>query len=184
MTGPDHYAEAERLLALAGRHSRGATYDPEWTPALAAAQVHATLALAAATSVGTAGPEGRAWADVAATKPSASEPQAPDARRTGIRSRTAAPSAPLPAGGRTTPLSKPPHAPGPSVAFPHVATLRDPAHHRSQPCAPLRTTSAAAPRAQFRSPAATAGACSSSSMDVAGLREVCFRVKAAAVQVG
>ena len=79
MTGPDHYAEAERLLALAGRHSRGATYDPEWTPALAAAQVHATLALAAATAVGTAGPEGRAWADVAATKPSASEPQAPDA---------------------------------------------------------------------------------------------------------
>lgn len=78
VTGPDHYAEAERLLALAGRHSRGATYDPEWMPALTAAQVHTTLALAAAAAVGTAGPDGRAWADVAATKPGASEPQVPD----------------------------------------------------------------------------------------------------------
>jgi hypothetical protein len=31
MTGPEHYAEAERLLALAERHSSGATYGPEWT---------------------------------------------------------------------------------------------------------------------------------------------------------
>jgi hypothetical protein len=79
MTGPDHYAEAERLLALAGRHSSGATYGPEWTLTLAAAQVHATLALAAATAVGTAGPDGHAWADVAATRPGASQPQAPAA---------------------------------------------------------------------------------------------------------
>ena len=79
MTGPDHYAEAERLLALAGRHSKGSTYGQEWTPTLAAAQIHATLALAAATAVGTAGPDSRAWADVAATKPSASEPEAPGA---------------------------------------------------------------------------------------------------------
>ena len=50
MTGPEHYAEAERLLALAERHSSGATYGPEWTLPLAAAQVHATLALAAATA--------------------------------------------------------------------------------------------------------------------------------------
>ena len=57
MTGPDHYAEAERLLALAERHSSGATYGPEWTLTLAAAQVHATLALAAATAGGTAGPD-------------------------------------------------------------------------------------------------------------------------------
>ena len=76
MTGPDHYAEAERLLALAGRHSKGATYGQEWTLTLAAAQIHATLAVAAATAVGTAGPDGRAWADVAATKPGASEPEA------------------------------------------------------------------------------------------------------------
>ncbi len=75
MTGPDHYAEAERLLALAGRHSKGATYGQEWTLTLAAAQIHATLAVAAATAVGTAGPDGRAWADVAATKPGASVQQ-------------------------------------------------------------------------------------------------------------
>ena len=31
MTGPEHYAEAERLLALADRHTRGVTYDQEWT---------------------------------------------------------------------------------------------------------------------------------------------------------
>ncbi len=69
MTGPEHYAETERLLALADRHTRGVTYDQEWTLTLTAAQVHATLALAAATAVGTAGPDGHAWADVAATSP-------------------------------------------------------------------------------------------------------------------
>ena len=84
MTGPEHYAEAERLLTLAGRHSSGATYGPEWTLTLTAAQVHATLALAAATAVGTAGPDGHAWADVAATtKLSASKPEAPSASRPG-----------------------------------------------------------------------------------------------------
>jgi hypothetical protein len=31
MTGPEHYAEAERLLALADRHTGGVTYDQEWT---------------------------------------------------------------------------------------------------------------------------------------------------------
>jgi hypothetical protein len=77
MTGPDHYAEAERLLAVADRHTRGVTYDEEWTLTLTAAQVHATLALAAATAVGTTGPDGRAWADVAATRLSASKPEAP-----------------------------------------------------------------------------------------------------------
>jgi hypothetical protein len=49
MTGAEHYAEAERLLTLAGRHSSGAPYGPEWTLTLTAAQVHAALALAAAT---------------------------------------------------------------------------------------------------------------------------------------
>ncbi len=77
MTGPEHYAEAERLLALADRHTRGVTYDQEWMLTLTAAQVHATLALAAATSVGTAGPDGHAWADVAATRRSASKPEPP-----------------------------------------------------------------------------------------------------------
>jgi hypothetical protein len=80
VTGPEHYAEAGRLLALAQRHSSGATYGPEWTLPLAAAQVHATLALAAATAGGTAGPDSRAWADVAAARLSVSMPEAPDAR--------------------------------------------------------------------------------------------------------
>ena len=79
MTGPEHYAEAERLLALAGRHSSGATYGPEWALTLTAAQVHATLALAAATAVGTAGPDSREWADAAATKPGTARPEAPGA---------------------------------------------------------------------------------------------------------
>ena len=93
MTGPEHYAEAERLLALAERHSSGATYGPEWTLPLAAAQVHATLALAAATAGGTAGPDSRAWADVAAARPSVSMPEAPDA--TGPESGSAPRPAPL-----------------------------------------------------------------------------------------
>ena len=75
MTGPEHYAEAERLLALADRHTRGVTYNQEWALTLTAAQVHATLALAAVTAVGTAGPDGHAWADVAATRLSASKPE-------------------------------------------------------------------------------------------------------------
>jgi hypothetical protein len=77
MTGPEHYAEAERLLALADRHTRGVTYAKEWTLTLTAAQVHATLALAAATAVGTAGPDLHAWADVAATGPSTGKPETP-----------------------------------------------------------------------------------------------------------
>ena len=71
MTGPEHYVEAERLLALADRHAKGVTYEQEWTLTLTAAQVHATLAVAAATAVSTAGPDGHAWADVAATRLSA-----------------------------------------------------------------------------------------------------------------
>jgi hypothetical protein len=79
MTGPEHYAEAERLLALADRHNTGATYSQEWALTLTVAHVHATLALAAATAVGPAGPDSHAWADVAATKPSPGRPQAPAA---------------------------------------------------------------------------------------------------------
>jgi len=54
---PEHHAEAERLLAVADRHTSGVAYGPEWTLTLAAAHVHSTLALAAATAVGTAGPD-------------------------------------------------------------------------------------------------------------------------------
>ena len=62
------------------RHTRGVTYDEEWTLTLTAAQVHATLALAAASAVDTTGPDGRAWADVAATRLSTSKPEAPSGR--------------------------------------------------------------------------------------------------------
>ena len=103
MTGPDHYAEAERLLALAERQGSGATYGPEWTLTLAAAQVHATLALAAATAGGTAGPDSRAWADVAAARLSVSTPEVPDAR--GPESGSAPQQPP--------PLLPPPPEPGP-----------------------------------------------------------------------
>jgi len=56
VTGPEHYAEAERLLEQA--------FEPENAPAMTTileAQVHATLALAAAT----ANPPGhpREWAE-------------------------------------------------------------------------------------------------------------------------
>jgi len=87
MTGPEHYAEAERLLTLADRHSQGATYGQEWALTLTAAQAHATLALAAATAVGTAGPDGHAWADVAATRPSTRQAEAPGPRPPGPTQR-------------------------------------------------------------------------------------------------
>ncbi|MFD9630142.1 hypothetical protein [Streptomyces violascens] len=50
MTGPEHYREAERLLTEAAAEGAEGTYfvRPE---SLAAAQVHATLALAAATAL-------------------------------------------------------------------------------------------------------------------------------------
>jgi hypothetical protein len=49
MTGPEHYREAERLLAAQAKSGRaGFPDDPR---ALAKAQVHATLALAAATAL-------------------------------------------------------------------------------------------------------------------------------------
>jgi hypothetical protein len=49
MTGPEHYREAERLLTEAAAEGAEGTYfiRPE---SLAAAQVHATLALAAASA--------------------------------------------------------------------------------------------------------------------------------------
>ena len=46
------FTEAERLLMLADCHTRGVTDAQKWTLTLTAAQVHATLALAAATAVG------------------------------------------------------------------------------------------------------------------------------------
>lgn len=52
MTGPEHYREAERLVGDAHHWSYGDGNDPAVGAALAAeAQVHATLALAAATAL-------------------------------------------------------------------------------------------------------------------------------------
>ncbi|MEV5129240.1 hypothetical protein AB0K87_01755 [Streptomyces sp. NPDC053705] len=61
MTGPEHYREAEALLASAsGNFLRG----EDTSSALAAAQVHATLALAAVTvhhMVATSGNDREGW---------------------------------------------------------------------------------------------------------------------------
>lgn len=46
MTGPEHYLEAERLIG------DDPLYDPPSAGNIALAQVHATLALAAATAMG------------------------------------------------------------------------------------------------------------------------------------
>ncbi|MER7126688.1 hypothetical protein [Micrococcus luteus] len=67
MTGADHYREAEQLLEVAGkvvRLSDGSS--PEVALLLAEAQVHATLALAAATALndaegGLSRPDWEAW---------------------------------------------------------------------------------------------------------------------------
>jgi hypothetical protein len=92
MTGPGHYHRAEQLLAEANqiiRFRQPGQSGPADLPArptdmeerrrlptdpglpdrtIAEAQVHATLALAAATAVAGLGPDSRAWADVAGTK--------------------------------------------------------------------------------------------------------------------
>jgi hypothetical protein len=58
-TGPEHYREAERLAVMAHRFTYGDGADPVVGAALAAeAQVHATLALAAATALNDNDPTG------------------------------------------------------------------------------------------------------------------------------
>ena len=65
MTGPEHYLEAERLLGAQSKSNRaGYPDDPR---ASAKAQVHATLALAAATALGGSGLQSAAWRDAAGT---------------------------------------------------------------------------------------------------------------------
>ena len=66
MTGPGHYQEAERLVAgiLEGRYDESERPGSEL---LAIAQVHATLALAAATAV-TSPVDAREWADAAGAR--------------------------------------------------------------------------------------------------------------------
>lgn len=80
MTGPEHYREAERLIAMArdeGGASGGMYSWHETQPAmvLADAQVHAILALAAATALGSS----RDWHEV---------PLAPGSRVTSSRGAT------------------------------------------------------------------------------------------------
>jgi hypothetical protein len=67
MTGPDHYRKAEELAAKA--HEYLGQGDGQASAAVWAyvAQIHATLALAAATALGTRAADGRVWADVAGT---------------------------------------------------------------------------------------------------------------------
>ena len=63
MTGPEHYQRAQEILSGLSTTHR----DPEH---IAAAQVHATLALAAATALGSdfgSHAEADAWRQVAAT---------------------------------------------------------------------------------------------------------------------
>jgi hypothetical protein len=93
MTGPEHYQRAEQLLAEASELIRFRQQPGQSGPAylpvrpqdaeerrrlssdpglpdrsIAEAQVHATLALAAATAVAGLGPDSRAWTDVTGTK--------------------------------------------------------------------------------------------------------------------
>lgn len=74
MNGPEHYREAERLAGMAHRFTYGDGANPATGHALAEeAQVHATLALAAATAL----PQQRiltvaeykAWVSVAGERP-------------------------------------------------------------------------------------------------------------------
>ncbi|MGW5556888.1 hypothetical protein ACWER9_06650 [Micromonospora sp. NPDC003944] len=67
MTGPEHYREAEKLLQDCGfntaEDASAATSDAATSNYLAAAQVHATLALAAATAINDPDPNGTGQPD-------------------------------------------------------------------------------------------------------------------------
>jgi hypothetical protein len=65
MTGPEHYREAEQLLGA--RRSGESAEDA--ASRLAEAQIHATLALAAATALTGNAEADRAWRDVAEARP-------------------------------------------------------------------------------------------------------------------
>jgi len=63
MTGPEHYRAAQLLLAEAESQPGEASVR-----SIVTAQVHATLAVAAATALGTARDDALAWDDAAGTK--------------------------------------------------------------------------------------------------------------------
>ena len=73
MTGPDHYRQAEELTAKAHDYL-GREEGQSAAVWAAVAQIHAALALAAATALGTTAADGRAWTEVAGTKFSAGAP--------------------------------------------------------------------------------------------------------------
>jgi hypothetical protein len=80
MTGPEHFRKAEQLAAKAGEYlGRG---DGQDTAAVwaAVAQVHATLALAAATATGASGADSHAWAETTGTESPAGVPIGPGVR--------------------------------------------------------------------------------------------------------
>ena len=70
MTGPEHYRLAERLLEDADEHAHGGDTEME-TLTISHAQVHATLAVAAATALTGYGQlptyDGDAWMNAAAS---------------------------------------------------------------------------------------------------------------------
>ena len=67
MTGPDHYHEAEEIINQVLTDGFDHT-KYSYADLLAMAQVHATLAAAAASAIGTSSAEMRAWNGVAGTK--------------------------------------------------------------------------------------------------------------------
>ena len=65
MTGPEHYLEAERIMREMTIIEDGRPQEVALPEATAAAQVHAILALAAATGVEAKGADARAWIEAA-----------------------------------------------------------------------------------------------------------------------
>jgi hypothetical protein len=68
MTGPTHYSMAEFRIGEAQDAFRQGDPDGRAASHIAMGQLHATLALTAATALGTSGTETRAWTEVAGTK--------------------------------------------------------------------------------------------------------------------
>lgn len=74
MTGPGHCRKAEQLAGQAQEYLGQGDGQDSAAVRAAVAQIHATLALAAATTLGTTPADGRAWIDVAGTRFSAGNP--------------------------------------------------------------------------------------------------------------
>ena len=67
MTDPEHYQQADRILSEAST-GQGDDYMRHRAELLAMAQVHATLACAAASAIGAPPTEAHGWHDVAGTR--------------------------------------------------------------------------------------------------------------------